>query len=94
MANRRPAAPPAPAAATGPKLRQTQAEYTAACAVQKNHFDPAEFPYDLNPDGGASNHDPAAIAHMRAQVHNPADGWDETLLGLMEIAGVKTVELA
>ncbi len=34
MANRRPSAPPAPAepanAAPGPKLRQTQAEYTAA----------------------------------------------------------------
>jgi hypothetical protein len=30
MANRRPAAPQPTPAATGPKLRQTQAEYTAA----------------------------------------------------------------
>jgi hypothetical protein len=28
------------------------------------------------------------------QARGPADGWDETLLGLMEIDGVKNVELA
>jgi predicted acyl esterase len=51
-------------------------QYAAACAVQKKHFDPAEFPYDLAPHAQASNRDPAAIARMRAQVHNDARGWD------------------
>jgi len=51
-------------------------QYAAACEVQKRYFDPAEFPYDLAPHSEATNRDVAAIAHMRAQVHNPADGWD------------------
>jgi predicted acyl esterase len=51
-------------------------KYAAACALQKQYFDPAEFHWDLALHGGATNRDPAAIARMRAQVHNPADGWD------------------
>jgi VCBS repeat-containing protein len=51
-------------------------KYAAACALQKQYFDPAEFHWDLALHSGATSRDPAAIARMRAQVHNAADGWD------------------
>lgn len=50
--------------------------YAAACATQKQYYDPVEFHYDLAPHRDATNRSAAAIARMRAQVHNPADGWD------------------
>jgi putative Mg2+ transporter-C (MgtC) family protein len=34
------------------------------------------------------------VLQVTFQARGPADGWDETLLGLMEIDGVKNVELA
>jgi putative Mg2+ transporter-C (MgtC) family protein len=34
------------------------------------------------------------LLQVTFQARGPADGWDETLLGLMEIEGVKNVELA
>ncbi|HSW14902.1 MAG TPA: neutral/alkaline non-lysosomal ceramidase N-terminal domain-containing protein [Solimonas sp.] len=48
--------------------------YTAACAVQKQYYDPAD-PENATAVPG-ENFDPAAIAHVRAQVHNDARGWD------------------
>lgn len=47
-------------------------QYTAACEVQKHYYDPSEQKAPVT----GSNLDPAAIAHMRAQVHNDALGWD------------------
>lgn len=49
--------------------------YAAACAIQKQYFDPADP--ENNPDViPGDNFEPEAIAHMRAQVHNDARGWD------------------
>ncbi len=48
--------------------------YEAACELQKKYFDPADTVNKTNIPGG--NRDPAAIARMRAQVHNDAKGWD------------------
>ncbi len=46
--------------------------YAEACALQAQYFDPEEFPTEIPGDNFA----PDAIAHMRAQVHNDAAGWD------------------
>ncbi|MEQ1439147.1 hypothetical protein AAG565_07270 [Fontimonas sp. SYSU GA230001] len=48
--------------------------YVDACARQKTYFDPDD-PLNATSVPG-SNFDPAAIARMRAQVHNDARGWD------------------
>ncbi|MGB1558100.1 MAG: neutral/alkaline non-lysosomal ceramidase N-terminal domain-containing protein, partial [Oceanococcaceae bacterium] len=47
-------------------------EYAQACALQLEYYDPDEYPTAVP----GNNRDPAAIAHMRAQVHNDAAGWD------------------
>src|SRR3546814_4239063 len=49
--------------------------YTQACAVQKRYFDPADAENNAG-DIPGDNFTPEAIAHMRAQVHNDARGWD------------------
>lgn len=46
--------------------------YAEACERQKDYFDPAEYPTDIP----GSLDDAAAVARMRAQVHNDAAGWD------------------
>lgn len=51
---------------------QNDAQYASACEIQKRYYDPA---LQKAPVTG-SNFEPAAIAHMRAQVHNDAVGWD------------------
>jgi hypothetical protein len=45
------------------------------CQQQLQYYDPAEFPTAI----AGHNFDPAAIAHMRAQIHNDARGWDDPL---------------
>jgi hypothetical protein len=47
-------------------------EAEAVCQQQKRYYDPTEFPTTIPGD----NFDADAIAHMRAQVHNDARGWD------------------
>ncbi|HUS24811.1 MAG TPA: hypothetical protein VM369_07670, partial [Candidatus Binatia bacterium] len=42
------------------------------CEVQRKYYDRASLPTPIP----GHNFDPAAIAHMRAQVHNDARGWD------------------
>jgi hypothetical protein len=53
------------------------AKYSAACEAQKKYFDPAD---PLNATGipgtDAGKNNAALIAHLRAQVHNDARGWD------------------
>lgn len=49
--------------------------YAAACAAQTDHYNPAEFPTGIS-GTAAGLADSAAIARMRAQVHNDARGWD------------------
>lgn len=49
--------------------------YAEACAIQKTYFDPADP--ENNPEViPGENFEAEAIAHMRAQVHNDARGWD------------------
>ncbi|TXI10978.1 MAG: hypothetical protein E6Q76_03125 [Rhizobium sp.] len=52
-------------------------KYLAACEAQKQYFDPAD-PLNATPIPGttAGKNNAALIAHMRAQVHNDARGWD------------------
>jgi hypothetical protein len=50
--------------------------YAAACAIQKRHFDPDDPENNATQIAG-DNFAPEAIAHMRAQVHNDARGWDD-----------------
>lgn len=50
--------------------------YAQACAVQQRYFDPADSENRASEIAG-DNFDPAAIAHVRAQVHNDARGWDD-----------------
>ena len=54
---------------------QDDPEYAEACELQQQYYDPAEFPTPIagNAEGIA---DAAAIARMRAQIHNDARGWD------------------
>lgn len=47
-------------------------EYVAACELQEQYFDPQEYATEIPGD----NFTPEAIAHVRAQVHNDAAGWD------------------
>lgn len=56
-----------------PEFRDDPA-YTAACAIQKRHFD-HDDPLNATAISG-NNHTPEAIARMRAQIHNDARGWD------------------
>ena len=44
----------------------------AVCKTQKQYYDPAEFPTSIP----GSVIDASKIAHMRAQIHNDARGWD------------------
>ena len=49
--------------------------YAEACAIQNTYFDPADP--ENNPEIiPGENFEADAIAHMRAQVHNDARGWD------------------
>lgn len=50
-------------------------QYAEACELQKQYYDPTEFPTPLagNAEGRANAE---AIARMRAQIHNDARGWD------------------
>ncbi|TXH04831.1 MAG: hypothetical protein E6R07_06985 [Nevskiaceae bacterium] len=68
-------------------------QYAAACALQKTYFDPAD-PLNATPipgtDAGKAN--AALIAHMRAQVHNDARGWDAAPNAL--VANAESVDLA
>lgn len=49
--------------------------YAGACAIQKRYFDPDDA--ENNPgDVPGDNFDAEAIAHLRAEVHNDARGWD------------------
>jgi len=57
-----------------PEFRDDPA-YVPACAIQKRYFDPADP--ENNPEQiPGDNFAPDAIAHLRAQVHNDARGWD------------------
>ncbi len=49
--------------------------YAPACALQATYFDPNDPENNADRIPG-DNFDPDAIAHMRAQVHNDARGWD------------------
>lgn len=57
-----------------PEFRSDPA-YTQACAIQKRVFDPDD-PENNAGDIPGGNFAADAIAHMRAQVHNDARGWD------------------
>ncbi len=57
-----------------PEFRDDPA-YVQACAIQKRYFDPADPQNNADRIPG-DNFAPEAIAHMRAQVHNDARGWD------------------
>jgi len=57
-----------------PEFRDDPA-YVQACALQKRYFDPADPQNNADRIAG-DNFAPEAIAHMRAQVHNDARGWD------------------
>ncbi len=58
-------------------------KYIAACETQKKYFDPADpLNATLIPGTAAGKNNAALIAHMRAQVHNDARGWD----GLQNVA--------
>lgn len=46
--------------------------YAQACALQKQYYDPAEFPTAIP----GSLVDASKVARMRAQIHNDARGWD------------------
>jgi hypothetical protein len=46
--------------------------YAEACERQQAYFDPAEYPTAIP----GSLDDAAAVARMRAQIHNDAAGWD------------------
>jgi hypothetical protein len=46
--------------------------YAEACERQQTYFDPAEYPTAIP----GSLDDAAAVARMRAQIHNDAAGWD------------------
>ena len=50
-------------------------EYAQACELQKQYYDPAEFPTPIAGRAEAIA-DADKIAHMRAQIHNDARGWD------------------
>lgn len=52
-----------------------EAAYAAACEIQRQYYDPAEFPTPV-PGTEAAKNNPVLIAHLRAQVHNDARGWD------------------
>lgn len=52
------------------------AAYANACAVQSQYFDPSDPENNPGVIPG-DNFDPEAIAHVRAQVHNDARGWDD-----------------
>ncbi len=56
-----------------PEYRDDPA-YSAACAIQRQHFDDRD-PLNQTRIPG-DNHEPGAIARMRAQIHNDARGWD------------------
>jgi len=45
----------------------------AVCQRQLQYYDPVEFPTSIP----GNNFSDAAIAHMRAEVHNDARGWDD-----------------
>ncbi len=47
-------------------------ETEAVCVRQKQYYDPVEFPTGIP----GNNFSAEGIAHMRAQVHNDARGWD------------------
>lgn len=49
--------------------------YAPACAIQKRYFDPGD-PENNAGDIAGTNFGADAIAHLRAQVHNDARGWD------------------
>ncbi|MGH8561419.1 MAG: hypothetical protein ACRES4_05610, partial [Nevskiales bacterium] len=57
-----------------PAFRDDTPAHAAACDVQDRYFAANDFPNSLPVPG--NNFDPAAIAHLRAQLHNPANGWD------------------
>lgn len=50
-------------------------KYAAACELQSQYYDPAEFPTPISGRSEAIA-DADLIAHMRAQIHNDARGWD------------------
>jgi hypothetical protein len=50
-------------------------QYAEACAIQARYFDPDDPENNAGQIAG-TNFAPEAIAHMRAQVHNDARGWD------------------
>lgn len=53
------------------------AKYVAACETQKKYFDPTDpLNATLIPGTAVGKNNTALIAHMRAQVHNDARGWD------------------
>jgi hypothetical protein len=54
---------------------QNDPQYLQACEIQKQYYDPLEFPTPIAGNAAGQN-DAAKIARMRAQIHNDARGWD------------------